>query len=144
MWQTPRKGRAATNAQVEVYANASGFWVIRVALASVESEAGLAAYMAMLLRRHERLHGTRLAKVPEHWHDVTGDGCVYYARARPFSSAALWRPDVQLRVRVTAHPPLSENAAPPLGVLVCYDSAQRLTCVARVCSAAAVAGARQS
>lgn len=86
--------------QVEVYANAAGFWVVKVALASVESAAGLAAYMATLLRRHAALHGVRLAKVPQHWGERIGDGCAYYARA---CFAAVPRLQMRLHMRAALH-----------------------------------------
>ena len=67
--------------QLELYVNDRGFWVLKVALESVESEAGLIAYVNVMLRRHAAVAPVRLAKVVEHWSVTPGDGHIYFASA---------------------------------------------------------------
>jgi hypothetical protein len=65
--------------QIEVYVNSSGFWVLKVALESVESEVGMAAYLHSLLQRHPTIQQFQLNKVTEHWNITPGDGFIYFA-----------------------------------------------------------------
>ena len=65
--------------QVELYENVDQCWMVKVALHSVDSPHGLAAYLAVLLRNDGRVRSYRLTKVVEHWNITPGDGSVYFA-----------------------------------------------------------------
>jgi hypothetical protein len=67
--------------QAEVYVNSNGFWVLKIALDSIESEAGMVAYLHSLLQRHPTIRQFQLNKVTEHWNITPGDGFLYFASA---------------------------------------------------------------
>jgi hypothetical protein len=65
--------------QVELYENEEECWVVKVALASLDSAEGFAAYLRVLLRSEARVRSLRLSKVVEHWNITPGDGNAYFA-----------------------------------------------------------------
>jgi hypothetical protein len=65
--------------QVELYENMDECWVVKVALETVDSPHGLAAYASVLLRNDDRVRAYRLTKVVQHWNITPGDGNVYFA-----------------------------------------------------------------
>ena len=69
---------------MELYVNAKGFWVLKVDLDTIESEAGFVAYLNVLLNRHAVVQTFKLVRVVEHWHILPGDGHVYFASALCF------------------------------------------------------------
>lgn len=69
----------AVHLKVELYENMEQCWMVKVALESVDSPHGLAAYVAVLLRNNGIIRSYRLTKVVEHWNITPGDGNVYFA-----------------------------------------------------------------
>lgn len=61
------------------------YWMVKVALDSVDSAHGLTAYFAVLLRNDDRVRAYRLTKVVEHWNITPGDGNIYFACELSFS-----------------------------------------------------------
>ena len=67
--------------QLQMYVNDKRFFVLQVNLQGIESERGLAAYMALLLTGHSLVRSFQLTKVVQHWGITPGDGHIYYASA---------------------------------------------------------------
>jgi hypothetical protein len=55
--------------------------VLKIDLDSIESQAGLVAYVNVLLNRHAVVSSFKLRKVIEHWNITPGDGHIYFASA---------------------------------------------------------------
>jgi hypothetical protein len=68
-------------AQVDLYENERGIWILKVGLTSVDSAEGLAAYMAVILRNNAVVRTFRLSRVVELWNVSPGDGNIYFACA---------------------------------------------------------------
>ncbi|KAG1667737.1 hypothetical protein FOA52_016176 [Chlamydomonas sp. UWO 241] len=85
-------------ADVTVFENDEDCWVMRVPLESVDSEAGLAAYMNVFMRCDAKVNDYRLTKVSEFWGTSPGDGGVYFVMRPP------WVHHEKVQAFFTAHP----------------------------------------
>ncbi|GMH33827.1 hypothetical protein BSKO_01661 [Bryopsis sp. KO-2023] len=65
-------------AEMLIYPNDDGLWVMRFCLSSVESEMGLVAYMNIFIRCSTFVNKYNLVKVVENWCVKPGDGCIYF------------------------------------------------------------------
>mmetsp|Transcript_24206 Transcript_24206/g.52899 ORF Transcript_24206/g.52899 Transcript_24206/m.52899 type:complete len:391 (+) Transcript_24206:390-1562(+) len=74
-------------AAVEIFENEEDCWVVRVALSSIDSEAGLMAYMNVFIRCNELINKYQLTKVVEFWGTTPDDGFVYFVMRPPWVRA---------------------------------------------------------
>lgn len=71
-------------AEIVIYENEAELWVLKVVLASIDSAAGLLAYMNVFIRCNELVNAYRLNKVVEYWDIQPGDGATYYTLRPPW------------------------------------------------------------
>jgi hypothetical protein len=70
--------------EVAIYVNEDEHWVVRFPLDAVDSDAGLVAYMNVLVRTNAVVVKYQLVRAVEHWNVRPGDGHVYFTLRPPW------------------------------------------------------------